>query len=185
METTFKISKAGKYIDIKYIVGIKLPMSVYDNVLVSSAKEGRKLIKLIRDFEKGVKEELVKQGVDLDYRMIMIRHLQVIDSIASGLDIRSKMSVAELSDRFVFGYNRMHESMIDEVEETLKYFNEVKAESSYMKDWRRFDKYNEYIRDYSLNYPQISMDDFGKDPLKKMEALANEMLETLIKDRKK
>lgn len=61
METSFKIKKKGKYIDIQYITGIKLPMSVYDNCLVSSVKEARNLITFIRKMEEGIKRNLVER----------------------------------------------------------------------------------------------------------------------------
>lgn len=184
METSFKVKKAGKFIDIQYITGIKLPMSTYDNVLVTSAKEGRKLIKFIRNFEDGVRKCLVKEGIDLDYRLIIVKHLGAVDSISSGFDIRSKMSIEELSERFVFGFKRIYDTMLDDVEETFKFFNEVKNDSSYTKNWKRYDKYNEYVRDYDLDYPKISMDDFNNDELKNISRLSSEVLELLIKERK-
>ena len=185
METSFKIKKSGKFIDIQYITGIKIPMSTYDNVLVSSAKEGRKLINFIRNFEDGVRKCLVKEGIDLDYRLIIVKHLGAVDSISSGFDIRSKMSIEELSERFVFGFKRIYDTMLDDVEETFKLFNEVKNNSSYTKNWKRYDKYNEYVRDYDLDYPKISMDDFNNDELKNISRLASEALVLLIKERKK
>lgn len=185
METSFKIKKAGKFIDIQYITGIKLPISTYDNVLVSSAKEGRKLINFIRNFEDGIRKCLVKEGIDLDYRLIIVKHLGAVDSISSGFDIRSKMSIEELSERFVFGFKRIYDTILDDVEETFKFFNEVKNNSSYTKNWKRYDKYNEYVRDYDLDYPKISMDDFNNDELKNISKLASEALDLLIKERKK
>lgn len=185
METSFKIKKSGRYIDIKYITGIKIPMNIYDNILVSSAEDGRRLIKFIREFEDGVKKCLVKENISLDYRVIIAKHLLAIDSIASGLDIRSKMTIEELSERFVFSFKRIYDTMLDEVEETFKFFNKVKNDSSYMQNWKQYDKYNEYVKEYCLDYPNISTDDFKDDELKNMAKLSHDMLELLINKMKK
>jgi hypothetical protein len=159
-------------------------MSTNNNVFVTSAKEGRNLIKFIRDFEGGIRKCLVKERIDLDYRLIIVKHLGAVDSIASGIDIRSKMSIEDLSERFVFGFKRIYDTMLDDVEETFKFFNEIKNNSSYMKNWKRYDKYNEYVRDYNLDYPKISMDDFEDDELRNMSNIASEILDLLIKKNK-
>lgn len=184
METTFKISKAKEYIVIEYVTGLKVPMSTWTNFLASTAKDARKTIKWIRDMEEGVKKNLVENGFKLDYKLIILKHLTAIDSIASGIDIRSKMSVEELSDRFVYGYKQKYDQAVKTVEETFEIFNEVKGTTSYSKDWRRYEKYNDLVAEFHLDFPKIGMDDFGKDELKEMSRLANEMLEILIKKNK-
>ena len=181
METKFKISKVGKCIDIKYITLIKQPMMANDNVFVTSAKEGRKFIQLVRDLENRVRTILNEKEIDLDYRLIILQHFRAIDSIASGFDIRSGMSVDELSERFVDGYKFKYDQIIAECEVIFDEFNKVKGNSSYMKNWRVYDKFNQMVRDYNLDYPKIGMDDFKNDELKNISRFANEILEELKK----
>lgn len=184
METKFKISRVKKYIDIKYVSGINLPLSASDNVFVSSAKEGRKLIQMIRDLENRIRTIFSEREIDLDYRLIIVKYLRAIDSISSGFDIRSGMSIDELSERFVDGYKFNYDQVIAECEEIFDTFNKVKGNSSYLDNWRVYDKFNSLVRDYNLDYPQIKNDDFDNDELKNMSKLADEMLELLIKKRK-
>ena len=184
METTFKISKAKEYIVIEYVTGLKVPMSTWNNFLASTAKDARNTIKWIRDMEEGVKKNLAENGINFDYRLIILKYLTAIDSIASGIDIRSKMSVEELSDRFVYGYKQKYDQVIAECEEIFNKFNEVKGNSSYLENWRDYDKFNSLVREYLLDYPQIKNSDFENDEFRNMSRLANEMLEILIKKNK-
>jgi hypothetical protein len=185
METTFKVKKSGKYIDIQYITGIKLPMSVYDNCLVSTVKEARHLIDFIRKMENGIKENLAEKGLDLDYRLIVIKHLQAIDAIASGIEIRSKLSVKELSERFVSGFKIKMDEILAECETTFKIFNEIKDNTHYYENGRLYDKFNEYVRDYNLPFERIKLEDFGKNILDDLIKKSDEMLQFLINERKK
>ena len=188
METKFKISRVkglSQYIDIQYLTGIKLPLSADDNIFVTSAKEGRKLIQMIRDLENRVRTILSEREIDLDYRLIIVKHLKAIDSIASGIDIRSHMSIDELSERFVDGYKFKYDQVIAECEDIFDEFNKVKGNSSYGKNWRVYDKFNDLVRDYNLDYPMIKYEDFEDDELRNMSRLASEALDALIKKRKK
>lgn len=181
METTFKISKAKEYIVIEYVTGLKVPMSTWTNFLASTAKDARKTIKWIRDMEDGVKKNLAENGIKLDYKLIILKYLTAIDSIASGIDIRSKMSVEELSDRFVYGYKQKYDQAVKTVEETFEFFNKAKHNESYNTHWMRYEKYNDLVAEYQLDFPKIGIDDFGKDELKEIARLSKEMLDTLIK----
>lgn len=185
METTFKVKKSGKYIDIQYITGIKLPMSVYYNCLVSTVKEARHLIDFIRKMENGIKENLAEKGLDLDYRLIVIKHLQAIDAIASGIEIRSKLSVKELSERFVSGFKIKMDEILTECNSTFKIFNEIKDTTHYYENGRLYDKFNEYVRDYNLPFERIKLEDFGKNILDSMIQKSDEMLQFLINERKR
>lgn len=185
METKFKISRYKEYIDIKYVTPIKLHMSATDSVFVSSAKEGRKLIQMIRDLENRIRTILNEREIDLDYRLIIVKHFRAIDSIASGIDIRSHMSIEELAERFVDGYKFKYDQVITECEDIFDEFNKVKGNSSYGKNWRVYDKFNDLVGEYKLDYPLIKSSDFEDDELRNMSKLASEALDALIKKRKK
>jgi len=183
METTFKISRHKEYINIEYIAGIKIPFTMFTNVFVSSAKEGRNLVSYVRNLEDEIKKNLELMGYDLDYRLIIAKYIQVIDSIACGLDIRSKMKVQEVAERFVRGFKEKYDEAVKEAEETLAYFNEVKDTKTYIMDWKRYDKYNELVNNFMLKMPKISSDDFKNDELTNMLESTKDIL-TLIKELK-
>lgn len=186
METTFKISRVKgmrQYINIKYDTGLNLFLT-NDNIFVTSAKRGRILIRMIRNLEDRIRTILSEREIDLDYKLIILKHLNAIDSIASGFDIRSGMSIDELSERFVDGYKYKYDQVISECEEIFDKFNKVKGNSSYLANWRDYDKFNNLVKEYHLDYPQIKNDDFENDELKNISRLANEMLELLIEKAK-
>lgn len=186
METTFKISRVKglrQYINIKYDTGLNLYLT-NDNIFVTSAKSGRRLIRMIRNLEDRIRTILSEKEIDLDYKLIIVKHLNAIDSIASGLDIRSGMSINELSERFIDGYKYKYDQVISECEEIFDKFNKVKGNSSYLANWRDYDNFNNLVKEYHLDYPQIKNDDFENDELKNMSKLTDEILELLIKKRK-
>lgn len=111
--------------------------------------------------------------------------MQAIDAIASGLEVRSKMSIEELSERFVWSFNKKMTEIKAECESTFKLFNEVKDDTHYYQNGRLFDKFNEYVRDYDLPFKTINIDDFGKNILETMSGKIDEMLEMLREERKK
>lgn len=184
MKTSFKVKKSGNYIDIKYIAGIEVPITSYDNFLASNKKGAIATIDLIRKLEVEIQEILVQNQEDLDFRWIILRHIHAIDSIASGIDLRSGLPISELADRFVYGYKVTRDRINKECLETLKFFNENKETTSYMMNWRIYDKFNRDIKSFYLPYESINMDDFQKDELKNISSLVDDMLETLIKTKK-
>lgn len=184
MTTTFKVKRYKEYFDIQYVTGLKVPMSVSDNFLASNKQEARKTIEMIRKMEKWILIFLAEKELYFDYRLIVLRYLTAIDSIASGLDIRSKMSTKDLAERFVISYKLDYDEALKEINGTLEYFNQVKNDSTYLRDWRRYDNYNELIRKYMLDYPTIKSDDFKNDELTNMSRLASEALDSLIAYRK-
>jgi hypothetical protein len=185
METSFKVKKYKEYFDIQYVTGLNLPYMTNDNFLATNKQWAKKTIDLIRKMEEGIKKVLVEEGLNFDYRFITLKHLNAIDSIASGIDIRSKMSIEELSDRFVWSFKKKHDEVLAEVQATFHYFNDVKSKSSYLVDWRRYDRYNGLIKTHMLDFPSIKNDDFAIDELKNLNKLASEALDSLIEYNKK
>lgn len=180
METSFKVKKSGKYIDIQYISNLKTQIRIFDNILVSSAKEGRVLISTIRKYEESFKKNQVYLDNGFDYRLIILKYLKAIDAIASGLDIRSRIPFEEMSERFIDSYKYLFDYTIKECNETYEYYLKVKNNSSYAKDWRRYDKFNENIIDFNLDYKKIDYNDFDDDELRNMDKLAKQALDLLI-----
>jgi hypothetical protein len=187
METSFKVSKKTKYFQIDYVTGLDyVPSHYHKYVWCLSAIEARLFIRRVREIEKYVKEiiGMTKNNFPYDYRLIMYLHLNAIENISCGLDIRSKMSNLELADRFVYGYDHRYKEAYTFCKDTLDHVESTGKFDSYMKDWRRHDKHNELVREYNLPLKRLELEDFHVDELKNMgEAL--EMLNKLIDERKK
>lgn len=185
METSFKVSKKGKYIQVDYISNELVVPSHYDKYVWSLNKEHAKtFIQRIREVENHIKEILVNDKLSYDYRLIMYLHLNAIDNISSGLDIRSKMSSVELAERFVSGYDHKYKEAYTFCKDTLEY-KEMRGELySYMTDWRRHDKHNDFVREFKLPFKKLTMEDFKVNELDNMsEAL--DVLNKLIDERKR
>lgn len=185
METSFKVSKKTKYIQIDYVTGLDYVPSHYHNyVWCLSKKDARAFIERVIEIETHIKQILVKDGLPYDYRLIMYLHLNAIENISCGLDIRSDMSSADLADRFVYGYDHRYKEAYTFCKDTLDHVETTGKFDSYMKDWRRHDKHNDLVREYNLPLKRLELEDFHVDHLKNMgEAL--DMLNKLIDERKK
>jgi len=185
METSFKVSKKTKYIQIDYVTGLDyVPSHYHKYVWCLSVPKARAFIKRVQEIERQIKEILVKDSLPYDYRLIMYLHLNAIENISCGLDIRSDMSSHELADRFVYGYDHRYKEAHTFCKDTLDHVESTGKFDSYMKDWRRHDKHNQLVREYNLPFKKLELEDFHVDHLKNMgEAL--DMLNKLIDERKK
>jgi hypothetical protein len=88
-----------------------------------------------------------------------------IDSISSGLSIWSNNSTEDLAHGFVRGYVSKYEEAIKFCEETLEYYETKGKHDSYMRHWKRYDQYNEHIREFYLTYKPLNLEDFNRDEL--------------------
>lgn len=187
METTFKFSrKMGQYIQIDYVTDLKaLPWFTYGHVWVSTANEGRVFISMVRKLEEGIKKEIIDKNYDFDFRLVILKYLSVIENIASGLDIRSKLSIQELVEGFSFGYNQKRNEAKEFCEAQIQYAKDNYETETYMKNWRKYDKANSFIREYHLPFKLMEGDFFKSDTLDELLAKTNELLDKLIEKRKK
>lgn len=184
METSFNVSKKTKYFQIDYVTGLDyVPSHYHKYVWCLNKKSTRTFIQRVIEIEKEIKEILLKNSLPYDYRLIVYLHLAAIDSISSGLDIRSNMSSAELADRFVYGYDLKYKEAYTFCKDTLDHVESTGKFYSYMKDWRRYDKHNDLVREFNLPFKKLESEDFQVDHLKNMhEAL--DMFNKLIDERK-
>lgn len=184
METSFKVSKKTKYFQIDYVTGLdNVPSHYHKYVWCLSKKDARAFIQRVIEIETNIKQILVKDGLPYDYRLIMCLHLNAIENISCGLDIRSKMSNLELADRFVYGYDHRYKEAYTFCKDTLDHVETTGKFDSYMKDWKRHDKHNELVREFNLPLKRLELEDFHVDHVKNMgEAL--DMLHKLIDEQK-
>lgn len=183
MKTSFKASKKGKYFQIDYVTGLDyIPTRYNKYVWCLSKKEASAFIQRVTEIEKEIKEILVKDGLSYDYRLIICLHLNAIENISCGLDIRSNMSSLELAERFVSGYDQRYKDAHKFCQDTIKHVETTGKFDSYMKDWRRHDKHNELVKEFKLPFKQLSLDDFRVDELKNIE-FSLDALHKLIDER--
>ena len=185
METSFKVSKKTKYIQIDYVTGLDyVPSHYHKYVWCLNKKDARAFIERVIEIETNIKQILVKDGLPYDYRLIMCLHLNAIENISCGLDIRSDMSSADLADRFVYGYDHRYKEAYTFCKDTLDHVETTGKFDGYMKDWRRHDKHNDLVREFNLSLKRLELEDFHVDHLKNMgEAL--DVMHKLIDERKK
>jgi hypothetical protein len=180
METSLKISRNSGYIQIDYVHGLPNSMSrSFSHIWFSTKKEAREFIKRLIEIELLVKEMVEKDNLPFDYRLVIINHLQAIDSISSGLDIRSNMSSEDLAERFVYGYNKRYEDAKKMCQDTLDFVESEGKAKSYMADWRRYDRHNELINEFILPVDKINSDDFEIDHIKNISEAMDRIAELL------
>lgn len=185
METSFKFSrKLSKYIQVDYITGLDyVPIGYHKYAWCLDKKRARDFIQCFREIETHVKEIIDDKKLGFDYRIIMYKFLSAIDSISTGLDIRSSLSNLELADRFVSSYENSYKEAFVFCRDTLEHVEFEGKFDSYMKDWKRHDKHNELVREYNLPLKSLNLEDFRVDHLKNaLEAV--EALNKLIDERK-
>lgn len=181
METSFKVSRQlNKYIQIDYVTDLGyMPVQYHKYVWCLNKQNARTFIQRVREIETHIKEILAKDKMSYDYRLIMCLFLNAIDNIATGLDIRSKMTSLELAERFVFTYDVKYKEAHKFCEETLTYVETEGKFTSYMKDWRRYDRHNELVKEFRLPFKQLELKDFGNDELKNIEHNLDKMLKII------
>lgn len=181
METSFKVSRQlKKYIQIDYVTNLGYMPVHYDKYVWCLDKQNaRAFIQRVREIETHIKDILTKNQMSYDYRLIMSLFLKAIDNIATGLDVRSKMTSLELAERFVFSYDVKFKEAYKFCFETLTYVEVEGKFSGYMKDWRRYDRHNELVKEFRLPFKQLELKDFGKDELKNIEHKLDEMLKII------
>jgi hypothetical protein len=173
--TKFSVSKKGKYFELKYFNSKDIWCSTRNSV--------ETLIVTILQYEELFKELIKKYNFDFSEKDVIDQYFEVLDSIASGLDIRSKMPPEELAYRFIISYNdKLNDAKIFCLE-TLKFIDESSEKDTYNKDYKRYDKCNDLNTKFKFGLPMITMDSFKINPFKMMgEAL--DLLNELIKKRK-
>lgn len=181
METSFKVSrKLNKYIQIDYVTGLDYtPIHYHKYVWCLNKQIARTFIQRVKEIETHVKEILAKDQMSYDYRLIMSVFLEVIDNIATGLDIRSKMTSLELAERFVFSYDVKYKDAHKFCEDTLAHVEAKGKFGSYMQEWKRYDRHNELVKEFNLPFKQLGLDDFRKNELKNIEHSLDEMLKII------
>lgn len=182
METSFKVSKKGKYFEIDYVTGLTYtPNNYRTNEWSLSKQDAKSFIQYMIDIEKHVTNSLKERELSYDFRLVILMHLQTIGSISSGLDVRSNKTTSELADIFVDNYDRKYNDAFSVCSDTLKFVEVHGKFSSYYHHYTRYDRYNELVTEFKLPFRKITLEDFRQNPLVEIEYLLDELKERLEK----
>ena len=172
----FKIKKVGKYYDVIYI-GFPSPNVTFDvhvrsNVFHSKRNEVEAFINYVRDIEKLMAKLKTKHNI----RKIIAYYIRQIDSISSGLDVRSTWSKEEFAEILVKWFTEKYNEAEEFCKSTLEWIKS--NECNYYTDWSRFDKYNYTNKIFELGLPELdsSYEGFGQDPLERALELSTQLL---------
>jgi hypothetical protein len=182
-ETSFKVSKKTKYIQIDYVTELDyVPSHYHKYVWCLSVPKARTFVKRVQEIEANIIKLLATQELSYDYRLIMYLHLNAIENISCGFDIRSDMSSLELAERFVGGYDHKYKEAYTFCKDTLDHVETTGKFDSYMKDWRRHDKHNDLVREFNLPFKKLELEDFRVDELKNMSEALEAMHKLIDED---
>lgn len=181
MELIFEKGVNGKYSTLSIKHGIdKLPSNLdfNSNVYCINDTEADKLINYSNELNKHIHDTLKVKELSFNPMLILLTYFQAIDSIASGLDVRSNISFSDLAERFVDGYEKSYNEALEFCQKTKKHASENLNES-YMKNWKNYDRANELVKLYQLDESLlINYDDFNIS-LKKLLNSGIDLLELL------
>lgn len=183
MNTTFSQKPSGKYIELTYNSNIeKLDMSLKFNssVLCSEQEDADKLIQKIRDLETLISQKTSKENLPFQTPIIILTFMNAIDSIASGLDVRSSLSNEELADRFVNGYKKLYDEAYLFCCKIIKMYDDGEKNESYTKHWRDYDKHNELVSKFKFNLRTFTDSDF-KNNLQSLADSAKKLADLFVK----
>jgi hypothetical protein len=179
-----KVSKVKNYYKVKILTDLPyVAISGYDSMLHSNRQSAETFIVAIHGFKNEIEKQLTKYEFEYKVDAIIVCYLQSIDSYASGIDIRSKMKIEEVAERFVLGYHDKYTQALNFCNETLKYVSD-NQDTSYMQNYRRYDEHNAYRRNFYLTVDEINMDSFKKNELKSIGELLDKMHAIIDKAKK-
>lgn len=181
METKFTKKDSGKYIEVTYnsTTALKSYRLKYNTSLPCSNNEEADIyIKRAENIEKEILKVIADKKSSFDVNLIMITYMQVIESISSGLDVRSKLSDEELAIRFYDGYETRHNEAVAFCKRIRDMYEGGEHKETYTKHYKDYDKYNELIDEYHLDFKKLGDSDFTIN-LETLSKKTSDLLEML------
>ena len=183
METKSTKTPTDKYIEVTYITGIEKPCMRlrFNATQPESTEEGAdNYIAKVHAIEPLVEAENDKRGSICKPELIMLTYLPMINSIASGIDVRSKKSNQEIAEVIVDSYYNRYNNAINFCKQIMEMYDAGARKEGYGKHWRDYDKYNELIEEYQLEqFNKLTMDSFEIN-LSSLAKKADALLQALI-----
>ena len=187
MSTTYTKKEEGKYIKVTYIPDIEnlsFNHKYKSEQLCLSDADADNLISKTKELETSIASEIVKRSLPFKSQLIILTYLNIIDSICSGLDVRSKMTNEELTDLFVNGYQKRYDEALAFCNKTIAMYEESGKNESFTKHWRDYEKHNELVEEYQFDLRKFKDSDF-KINLDTIRKQAEDLLELLRKENNK
>jgi hypothetical protein len=187
MSTVYTKTNTGKYIEVSYspdIQNLSFKHVYNSKQLCSSEEDADNLIYKLKELEASISLELVNRNLPFKAQLIILTYLNVIDSICSGLDIRSKLSNEELTDIFIRGYQKKYDEALAFCNKTIALYENGGKNESYTKHWRDYDKHNELVEEFQFELKKFGDSDFYIN-LEKLKKGAENLLELLMKENSK
>jgi hypothetical protein len=116
--------------------------------------------------------------------LMLLTYMQVIESISSGIDVRSKLNNGEIANLILDGYEKKFSEANQFCQNTIKIYEDGGKDETYTKHWKDYDKHNELVDEYQFDLRKFKDGDF-KTNLESIKNSANELLEMLIAENKK
>lgn len=186
METSFKISKKSKYFQIDYVSGLDyVPFTNGKYIWATRKEQAREFIKRVKEIETFLIKLISDNHVPYDYRLIIHRYLEAIDSISTGLDIRSNMTSEQLAENFYFWYDKKYKEAYNTCKDIHSKYEVSGRFNTYLSNWREYDSYNQMVKEYLLPFELLNESKFKISELAQMGKLLDKMLKTVKKNKKK
>lgn len=187
METTLSKKQVGKYIEVTYNANLdKLSSKLKYNATQPciSDEEAENFISKVKAIESIIEKDLSARKLSYKTPLIILTYLPMIESVASGLDIRSNRSNEDIAAMLVLGYDRIYNDAVLFCNQMINMYEEVGKTESYGKNYKNYDKHNELVEEFQLDLRTFKMDDF-KTSFKSMNLQLDEILALLKEENKK
>jgi len=181
--TTYTKEKIKNYIEVTYIPDIEMTFNqkYKTKQWCLSDSDANKFISKTKELEALISYEIVNRNLGFKPQLIIITWLPIIESICSGLDVRSKMSNKELTDLFIDVYQKKYNEAFSFCGKIITMYEESGKNESYTKHWRDYSKHNELVEEYQFDLRKFEDSDFAIN-LEKINKDAQELLDLLLKE---
>lgn len=180
----FKVTKSGKYFDVAYIGYIsdisEFKFPCFNNIWFETADKARNYINYINDLEK----EIDKIDKIHDTKKIIRFYLTIIDSILSGIDVRSDYSITKVAQLLVTYFTKRYQNSLKICEDIRQGVIDNKINRFSMA----VEKYNNMNE--LFNFKLKSLDDYFNKPtfselLNDTNTILDEMIEVSKQNKSK
>lgn len=163
LETTLTKEQNGKYVNVTYNHNLdKVSFNLKYNATQCclSETDADTFIERTKQIEAIVEQNNVSQGSIYKTPLIILKYLPVIESISSGIDVRSKMSDESVAKMVFDSYVKKYSEAQTFCNETINMFESTGKKEGYGKRYKDYDKHNELVSEFQLGLRTFKMDDF-------------------------
>lgn len=176
----FKVTKVGKYFDIAYLGYIsdvsEFKFPCFNNIWLGNAENARNYINYINNLE------IIIDKIDKEHdtKKIIRFYLNIIDSILSGIDVRSSLSIEEVAELLVTYFTKRYQ-------DTLKKCDNIRQgviDGEIKRYDRKIEDYND--KNELFGFGLESLDGYFNTPtLSEITEGASKLLDEMIELSKK